>query len=476
MNQKLPCNFPDSRISGETPGKKEQIFGYFLGPCLVYMVYNGLAGTYLTQFYTDVLGLAGNLLTFMPLISKILSSVTGLLIGRLIDRTRTPQGKARPWILISGILLTVSGFLLYAVPRASRTAQIIWVVVSYNLFFSLAFSVYSLSHSLMVPLSTRDIRQRDALAMLTSTGTSMLPGMLTTILMPLLVSKIGVGSGARGAWLTVMGLLSVVAIPATLLEYFFTLERVTAESDGNAQQQVPFLRQVSACFRDRYWVLVLVFTLLVQFAGSLSGSSMLYYCNWVLGNSVESGAKMQILVNMIGQAPLGFGVVALWPLVRKFGKRRVTILGFAIAALGSGLVLLHSDDLLTVLGCLFLKSIGTLPTYVVASLLAEALDHVEWQQGFRADGCSASVSSIVQTLVLGLAQTLLLAGIQRFGYVSPESTAQVLNQPESVQVFFRWCFAGIPMICYGICAVLMIFYRLESEMPRISQALAGNRK
>ena len=43
----------------------------------------------------------------------------------------------------------------------------------------------------------------------------------------------------------------------------------------------------------------------------------------------------QILINAIGQAPLGFGIFLLWPLVHKFGKRRVMAIGFIIGAPGS---------------------------------------------------------------------------------------------------------------------------------------------
>ena len=132
----------------------------------------------------------------------------------------SPDRRASRWRRqLSGALLAVCGFLLYAVPKSSYAVQLAWVIVSYNLFFGLAFNLYSLSHSLMVPLSTDDSKQRDSLAMLTSMATSLLPGMLTTIIMPLLVSFIGVGNGARGAWLSVMGILSILAIPATLLEY-----------------------------------------------------------------------------------------------------------------------------------------------------------------------------------------------------------------------------------------------------------------
>jgi len=82
-----------SCIQSENATKSEQILGYFLGPCLAYMMYSGVAGTYLTQFYTDVLGIAGIFLTMMPLISKILSSVicfvlsgkTGLYASQIIQ-------------------------------------------------------------------------------------------------------------------------------------------------------------------------------------------------------------------------------------------------------------------------------------------------------------------------------------------------------------------------------------------------------
>lgn len=456
MKNKASKMLPNSLIQSKNVTKAERVLGYFVGPCLAYMVYNGLAGTYLTQFYTDVLGVAGAILTWMTLISKIISSVMGLLIGRIIDRTKTSQGKARPWILCSGVLLAVCGFLLYAIPKASYPIQIAWVVVSYNLFFSFAFSTYSLSHAMMVPLSTRDTKQRDSLAMLSSMAISMLPGALTTVVMPLLVRHIGVGEAARGSWLTVMGILSVFAIPATLIEYCFTKERVTTLDTS-------FSRQIQACFHNKYWLLVMVFTLLLHICNSMSTSSMIYYCNWVLGNSVESGATKQLMVNIIGQAPMGFGIVILWPLVRKFGKKKVTILGFTVAAMGSLLVLLAGNRMSLVLAGLLVKSVGSLPTYVMASYLADVLDHVEQKEGIRADGFSASVSSMTQTVDLGLCQTILLAGISAFGYIPPESTAQIVSQPEAIVTFFRFCFAVMPIIGYSGCAILIGFYHLENH-------------
>lgn len=470
----------DSRVTSANTQKREMIWGYFFGPCFVYMMYYAVAGSYLTQFYTDVLGMSGVFLTMMPVFSKVFDAITNIVMGRVIDRTRSRQGKARPWILISGILMAVTGILLYAVPTANSTVQIIWVIVSYNLFFALAFTIYNMSHALMVPLSTRNTKQRDSLAMLTSTGTSMIPGLLVTIIMPLMISSFGVGSNAQGTWLSMMSILSILAIPATLVEYYFTKERVTeenvTEAGENKEQTVPFLQQMKAAFTDRYWLMIMGFFLVFYVFSTLNSSTMLYYCNWVMSSSVDAGAVKQVLVNAIGQAPLGFGIFLLWPLVRRFGKRLVTIIGFSISALGCLLVLLSGGSLVPVLVGLFIKSLGALPSYTIMAMLAEALDHIEYKNHFRADGFSASVYSIIITVTAGIGQSIVLGGINLFGYISPDSSTQVITQSAAMKGFFSWCYVGVPMIGYILCVLLVLFYDLEKKTPEITAEITARHK
>lgn len=470
----------ESKITSANTQKSEMWFGYFFGPCLVYMAYYGIAGTYLTQFYTDVLGMSGMILTLMPVISKIIDAITNVIMGRIIDKTRTRQGKARPWVLLSGVFMAVCGVLLYAVPSWNPGVQIVWVVVSYNLFFAFAFTIYNMSHALMVPLSTRNTKQRDSLAMMTSTGTAMIPGMLVTIILPIMINAIGVGGEAQSRWVLIMGILSMLAIPATLVEYYFTKERVTEESldeSGESKEEtIPFIQQLKACFSDKYWMMIMALWALYQIFNILQTNSMLYYCNWVLGNSVESGTGLQVLVNAIGQAPLGFGIFILWPLVRKFGKRWVMQIGFVIAAIGSALVLFSGGNLGLVLGGLFIKSIGALPTYVMAAQMAEALDHIEWKNGFRADGFSASVNSILATVSAGIGQSLILGGINHYGYIAPSVNTEIINQPDAMKTFFSWCFVGVPMVGYLLGSLIMTFFDIETKMPQISADITARHK
>lgn len=466
----------ESKIKSANTTNSERWLGFFSGPCLLYMMYYAVAGTYLTQFYTDVLGITGLFLTLMPVLSKIFDAVTNVVMGRIIDRTRSMQGKARPWLLISGVLIAVTGILLYAVPKASQAVQLVWIVVSYNLFFAFAFTIYNMSNALMVPLSTRNTKQRDTLALLSSTGSSMLPGLLVTIVMPMLIKSFGVGSAAQGTWLKMMSMLSILALPATLLQYYFTKERVTEDAqaaDAKAEDKISFRDQVKACFKDPYWLIIMGLWGLYQVCNHLSTNSMLYYCNWVLGNSVDSGAAKQVMVNMIGQAPLGIGVFLLWPLVRKFGKRMVMMFGFGLAALGSLMVILAGKNMGLVLGGLVIKSFGAIPTYMFLAMIAEALDHIEWKNHYRADGFSASVYSILITVCSGIGTSILIGGISAFGYITPDSASQIIEQPAAIQHFFIACFVGAPLLAYLIGSLLMIRFDVETKMPQISADLTA---
>lgn len=60
------------------------------------------------------------------------------------------------------------------------------MAVSYNLYFAFAFTMYNMTQMLLVPLSTRNTRQRDSLAMMVSMGQSMLPGALVYMIFPMI--------------------------------------------------------------------------------------------------------------------------------------------------------------------------------------------------------------------------------------------------------------------------------------------------
>lgn len=161
----------NSRIKSKNVTAKEKWIGYLLGPVGALLL-NAVLASYLNIYYTDVLKLTsvwgGLFLTLFPLISKVVDAITNVLMGYIIDCTKSKQGKARPWLLLSAPLIAITGVLLFVVPNGSTTFQAIWVMISYNLFYSFAFTIYNMSHSLMVPLSTRNTLQRGGLSVFNS--------------------------------------------------------------------------------------------------------------------------------------------------------------------------------------------------------------------------------------------------------------------------------------------------------------------
>ena len=133
MKMTTTRRLPVSRIHSENVTAKEKWLGYLLGPAGALLL-NAVLATYLNVYYTDVLKLTGvwggTFLVVFPIISKIIDAITNVAMGYIIDRTRTKEGKARPWLLLSAPLLAITGILLFTVPSGSVTVQIIWITVS----------------------------------------------------------------------------------------------------------------------------------------------------------------------------------------------------------------------------------------------------------------------------------------------------------------------------------------------------------
>ena len=128
MTNKLNSPQLNSRVTKGDVTAKEKWLGYLLGPSGALLL-NAVLATYLNVYYTDVLKLTtiwgGAFLTVFPIVSKIIDAITNVIMGYIIDHTKTAQGKARPWLLLSAPLLTISGILLFVVPSGNQTVQVI---------------------------------------------------------------------------------------------------------------------------------------------------------------------------------------------------------------------------------------------------------------------------------------------------------------------------------------------------------------
>ena len=491
----------NSAINSKNVTSQEKWLGYLLGPAGALLL-NAVLATYLNIYYTDVLKLGGLFLVIFPLLSKVLDAITNVIMGYIIDRTKTKQGKARPWLLLSAVLLPISGIMLFAIPKLGQTFQLIWIVFSYNLFYSFAYTIFNMSHNLMCPLSTRNTIQRGELSVFNQITTIMMSGIIVALVFPMaIMPALGVDASK---WILVMSFLSILALPLTLLEYYFTKERVTEENKGQEEKLVPFLTQLKIVLTDKYMVVMFVYFFIYTFGASLKNIGLVYYCNYVLGT--YNDGITQMLVSVIGGIPMGIGIFAVWPLAKRFGKRNVTLVGFILYALGSAFCWMFPTNLALVLVGQFIKNIGGLPcAYVFMALFADGLDSVEWKSGIRCDGVSMSIYNIIAVAIVGVATAVFNALLSSTGYFAPVTKAEYLaNLPQyagyatqlgadkiaeladsgsvafiqngGVNTFITFAFLGLEAITGLVMAGLLAFLSVEKTIDRKHKIIRERQK
>lgn len=487
----------DSRVKSKNVTGKEKRLGYLLGPCGALLL-NATLNIYLNQYYVDVLGLGalfgGLFIALFPIFSKIIDGVVDIIYGYLIDRTKSKQGKGRPWILLCAPLLAITGILLFTVPQADPGIQAIYVVITYNLFYSFAYSIYNMAYNLMVPLSTRNTQQRNLLSVFTQVSIIMISGILVALVFPMVVLPfIGVD---KTMWIIVMSIFSTIALPLTLIQYYFTKERITEEKRDQQEKKVPFKAQLKAAFSDKYIYLLMLYFMVYTLGTQFKNLGLVYYSNYVLGE--YSDGFTQTMISVIGGVPMGIGIFAVWPLVKRFGKKNVTFAGFLIYALGSAICCIAPDNMVIVLIGQFIKNVGGLPcSYVFMALMADCLDNLEWKTGFRSDGVVTATYNIVSTTVTGVGTDLFNFGLSANGYVAPitgevpsditnaaqktinnadGSISTIFKQNDSVVNFIVFAFLGFEILTGLISAILIWFIDVEKNISRKQKVLVEREK
>lgn len=401
-----------TKITSANVKTKEMLLGYFVGPFCA-LISNAIFSSYLNRYYADVIGWTdtgkfGSFSALLPMVSVIFVILGNLFVGRLIDNTRTSQGKARPYLLLSAPLVTAAIALLFMTPQnTSPLMQMVWIAVSYNVYYAVAYPFYYSAHSSLVALSTRNSNHRGMLATFSNASGVAAVGIGASILVPILLQSYlfvetnGVLDSAASYrhWQTVMIALCVLTFFAILLEYYFTRERITEENVklNLKEEKLPMAQQIKACVSEKYWWIIILYFLLFQFGGLVKNGSMSFYCRWMFDGVTTEAAAGGLMgtLGLIGGIPTAVGMVLAWPIANKLGKQKAVTYGLIISVLGGLVSFINVHNFMIVCIGVILKGIGSIPAmYVTLALLSDVLDHLEAKNGFRSDGFTMPVMAI----------------------------------------------------------------------------------
>lgn len=445
----------------------EMLFGYFLGPFGALLA-SGIFTSFLNRYWTDVLfanyKVGGILpdyittfLTLLPLLSAILIVIGNLVVGQLIERTKTKAGKARPWILLSSILLGLACVVMFVVPMGNGTeAPVLTMVltaIAYNLYYSVAYPLYNTANSTLVPVSTRNSNQRSGLASFANfagVGVMGAGGMV----FPMIISWFlgGWETPNATAWTIAFIAIGVVTFLFTVLQYYFTRERVTEEtmhSSAVSTKKISVKEQFKAVATDKFWWIVIIFYLLFQFSGAFKNLSITYFCSDQFSGTAiggDDGSGAMAIINILGAVPMAVAMAFIWPLSAKFGKRIVVLIGCIVAVAGGVIAGIFPNNFYAVAVGVALKSLGSSPAcYMILALIADVLDHIEAKRGYRCDGLTMSIYSSLMA-----ASAPVATGI--FNAISGGGANVLANT-----ISYIW----IETAGYAVCFVLMIFFTVE---------------
>ncbi len=458
----------------------EMLIGYFIGPFGA-LLSSGIFTSMLQNYFTDVLKLDLSFLTALQLISTFLIVAANLIVGQLIERTRTKAGKARPWILLSALTLSVASVLMFIVPFEGA-AKLVWIAVAYNLYYSVAYPIYNTANSTLIPVSTRDSKARGALASFTNVAGLAVMG-AGSMVFPMLVSF--ALKEDQNLWLLAMLAIAIFSALTIFLQFRFTRERVTEEASDETGAQpaetVSLGRQLKAVASEKWWWVIMLFYLGFQWSGAFKNGSMTYFCKWVLDNtffgSADAWGASQSLLSILGAIPMAAASVVVVPLANKFGKRIVCMIGMLLGAVGGVIAGLGNGSIVPVAIGVALKCLGSAPAcYLILAMLADVIDHVEYKHNIRTDGLTMSIYSSLMVAATPICNAIFSAMLGASGYNQTADIALgVLAQSAAAKGAISVSYIWIETIAYALCALLIFFFTVEKKLPEEQAAIAKRR-
>lgn len=445
------------QIAGDAKVSMREKISYGLGDTACNIVY-GLATSVLTFFYTDYIGISVGVIGLIILISRIFDGASDVIMGLIVDRTKSKYGKARPWVLWMSIPYAVGCILLFTVPAgASGLVKAIYVFITYNFIQTVCYTALNLPYSSLASLMTRNQQERgtiNAIRMGLSTFGRVLATAATLPLVKLL------GDDQR-AWIVAATIYAALALILLLICFFNTKERVQFETQKDSK--IPVGASLKALFKNKYWGLGLLLWGMLSVYQTLSGTSLSYYSKYLLNNSLLTSP-----IYVAEQVPMIIVIFFIPIALKKFSKRNLSLLGALICIATQLVLMINPESYAMAMISAVLRGIGGAPLMgVVFSFIADAVEYGQWKTHLRLEGLIYSAASVGSKLGGGLTSAAFGAILSAAGY----DGLAAAQSASAIHAIYLLYVVG-PIVVWGVTAVLLYFHRLEKQYPAIMKELS----
>lgn len=480
--------FMDSKATTQTVSTKEWVLGHLIGPLGLIFVVNTIAAL-VEKFFTQQTGAMygvgniamiqqmGGIYEIVMTVAKILAMGTGLLNGWLIQHTESRQGKMRPWYLIFGFLSIIIGCLIFLFPGNSM-GESYWYYFFFLLicYHTVGSSYFYLFRDTICSLTSRDPKEKAKIQFIRKMSWTLLSGIVIGMVFNMVLLPMWLEKDING-YPILMIIISILAIPLLLLEYFYTRERVTedvaVEYEHLDETKIPLKAQLKALLSNKYYLILIIIATVSGIVDNYKGGNVQYfYIKFLLGGA--ENPLMYTIYQVVTGIPLGIGAFAIYPLAKKVGIKNLTVGGYALVLVGSIVGYLFPDQLVPALVGGFIRNIGWLPNaYIFATLLCYAYDSVEYRSHMRLEGMmGVAIITAIQWLIYAPFAGGFEAGILKLGFVD----AQGITPGADVIRFMNASFYLFDAVLAAVVVILLPFVDVEKHLPEINAELLERKK
>lgn len=462
-----------------------------------------------TNFYTDVFGLTASAAAMILLWPKLWDAVADPIVGILADRTNTRWGKFRPWILFTAVPWTVVMILAYTTPHGWSMGALIAYAAITNTLLMTIYSMNNMPYAALGGVMTGDVHERASLQSFRFIAVNAAQFIVGGFTLPL-VAKFAVGHDRQHGWQMTMTIWAVLCLVLFITTFATTRERIKPPPQQTSNVKQDFM----ALFKNNPWRVMWCWTLVHFAILSFRGGALYNYyhhyadktamfdflqkCGFVvpLGASVSGGLwglldwigylvhgdqtasnvadVFNSIINMLGTGITIVVILISPPLAKRFGKKAVAVVGFALSTCSAlAFYLLTPTNTTGMVALTIFGAIVYAPTIPLTwAIFADVADYSEWKTGRRFTGIVfATIGFALKSgLAIGQASFLwIMAGFFNYDTKLPDA-------PEAI-AGYRVC-SGIGVgILFAICTILLATYSLNKRMTiQMADELAERRK
>jgi GPH family glycoside/pentoside/hexuronide:cation symporter len=445
--------------------QKTMRFSDYLADCGGQFALNSMSGliSAIMYFYTDKAGVAAATAANVLLAAKICDAFTDLIMGRIMDKGKSPKGKCRPWFLRMAVPAFAATVAVFTVPKGlTGFAQIAYLFLTNIFLTGIVSTAIAIPYGAIMVMRTKSLEERNTMGIFRAAAGYVI-GMIIAIALVPITNMLGPNGVADQAsyikFAAVVGFISMI-----LLLILYKTSKETAAQEEKPDDNMPFGEAIRKLFRNKYWVIVMVTFLFVNVIYAISGASGTYYAKWILGNDNIVG-----LLGAVGLIPTFVGFAIVGPMTKKFGITKTLKISFLLGIGGNLVRCIFPGSLAVTLIVALFTGFSTIPMMCLGGTLnSMAMDYNDYLYHNKIIGMSSSATSFGTKVASGLGASLIgwILAAAHYDASASAATASVRLGIYSFSIY-------LPLIMTVGMYLMICRFDLEGKYPEIMAEIAA---